>query len=132
MERGETMIAIGVGCRRGASQEAIAAMIKEALAATQVSGEPARLFSIDAKRDEAGLAGAAHALNLTIEFLSADALRAVEDKVETRSANTAARFGVASVSEAAALVGAGRDARLIAPRVAGSGVTIAVARGSGR
>jgi len=126
------MIAIGVGCRRGASQDAIAAMIKEALATTQGLGEPTRLFSVDAKRDEAGLAGAAHALNLPLEFLSIDALRAVEDKVATRSAQAAARFGVASVSEAAALAGAGRDARLIAPRVAGSGVTIAVARGSGR
>jgi cobalamin biosynthesis protein CbiG len=132
MERAETMIAIGVGCRRGASQEAIAAMIREALVATQASDEPARVFSIDAKRNEAGLVGAAQALNLPLEFLSADALREVEDKIATRSAQAEARFGVASVSEAAALAGAGRDARLIAPRVAGSGVTIAVARGSGR
>ena len=127
------MIAIGVGCRQGASQAEIAAMIQEALADAQIGGsEPACLFSIDAKRNEAGLVGAADALRLPLEFLSAEALRAAEDKIATRSAQAAARFGVASVSEAAALAGAGRDARLIAPRVARSNVTIAVARGSGR
>jgi cobalt-precorrin 5A hydrolase len=126
------MIAIGVGCRRGASQAEIAAMIQEALTKVQIGGEPASVFSLLAKRDEAGLIGAADALGLPLEFLSIDALRAVEHKIATRSARAATQFGVASVSEAAALAGAGRDARLIAPRVAGSGVTIAIARGGGR
>ena len=126
------MIAIGVGCRRGASEDAIAALVKEASKSAEGCGEPTRLFSIDVKRDEAGLVGAAAALGLPLEFLPVEALRAVEGKIATRSAQAEARFGVASVSEAAALVGAGRDARLIAPRVARSGVTVAVARGSGR
>jgi cobalamin biosynthesis protein CbiG len=132
MEHGETMIAIGIGCRRGAPQAEIAAMIKEALAKAQIGGEPMRLFTIDAKRDEAGLVGAADALGLPLEFFSVEALRSVEGKIATPSSQAAARFGVASISEAAALTGAGQDAYLIAPRVAGSSVTIAIARGSGR
>ncbi len=62
------MIAIGIGCRRGASQAQIAAAIQEALAKAQTAGEPASLFSIDAKRDEAGLVGAADELGLPLEF----------------------------------------------------------------
>ncbi len=126
------MIAIGIGCRRGASQAAIAAMIEQALAEARSLGESVRLFSIAAKRDEAGLIGAAQALDLPLEFLSVHALRAVEDKIATPSQRAQAAFGVASVSEAAALAGAGRGARLIAPRMVGDGVACAVAQGSGR
>jgi cobalt-precorrin 5A hydrolase len=128
----EAMIAIGVGCRRGAAKEAIAAMIGEALARFQGLGEPARLFSIERKRDEPGLLAAARELGLPLDFLSLDALRAVDDKVATRSPQAEAALGLASVSEAAALAGAGADARLIAPRVTGVGVTCAVAWGRGR
>lgn len=126
------MIAIGIGCRRGASQAAIAAMIEQALAQARSTGESVRLFSIEAKSGEAGLVGAAQALNLPLEFLSADALREVEGKVATPSRQAKAALGVASVSEAAALAGAGPGARLIAPRMIGDGVTCAIAQGSGR
>jgi cobalt-precorrin 5A hydrolase len=126
------MIAIGIGCRRGASQGAIAAMIEEALAKVQHLGEPTQIYSIDAKRDEEGLAGAARALDLPLAFLPPEALRAVADRIATRSARAEARFGVASVSEGSALAGAGRGARLIARRMIGDGVTCAIARGDGR
>lgn len=126
------MIAIGIGCRRGASKAEITTAIQEALAEAQISGEPTSLFSIDAKRDEAGLTGAAAALGLPLQFFSVEALRMVEDRIATRSAQAEMRFGIASVSEAAALIGAGRDATLVKPRVAGASVTIAIARGSGR
>ena len=128
------MIAIGIGCRRGASQAAITTMIERAraLALAQRLGESVRLFSIEAKSGEAGLVGAAQAMGLPLEFLPAGALRAVEDKIATPSPQAKAALGVASVSEAAALAGAGRDARLVVKRMIGDGVACAVARGSGR
>jgi cobalamin biosynthesis protein CbiG len=132
MGGGQAVIAIGIGCRRGASQAAIAAMIERALAQAQSLGESVRLFSIEAKSGEAGLVGAAQAMNLPLEFLPAASLREVEDKIATPSRHAAAAFGVASVSEAAALAGAGRGARLVAPRMVGGGVAGAVAQGWGR
>ncbi|HLH48781.1 MAG TPA: cobalamin biosynthesis protein [Roseiarcus sp.] len=126
------MIAIGIGCRRGASQAAIAAMIEQTLALTRTLNESVRLFSIEAKSGEAGLVDAAQAMNLPLEFLPAASLREVEDKIANPSRHAAAAFGVASVSEAAALAGAGPGARLIAPRMVGNGVACAVAQGSGR
>jgi cobalt-precorrin 5A hydrolase len=132
MDGDKAMIAIGIGCRRGASQAAIAAMIGKALAQVQSLREPTRLCSIEAKRNEQGLLAAARALNLPLQFFSLEALRAVENKIATRSLQAEAMFGVASVSETAALAGAGADARLIAPRMTGDGVTCAIAQGSGR
>jgi cobalt-precorrin 5A hydrolase len=41
----------------------------------------------------------------------------------------AALYGVGSVAEAAALVGAGEGARVIVPKFSGDGVSCAVARG---
>jgi len=126
------MIAVGIGCRSGAAKETILAIVRGALARVQIPGETARLFSIDRKRGERGLIAAARELNLPLDFLTPEMLRAVEHQVVTRSERAQAELGVCSVSEAAALVGAGVNARLVAPRVAAAGVTCAIARGLGR
>ncbi len=49
------MIAIGIGCRSGASKEAIIEIIAAALARAALAEETATLFTYDGKRDEAGL-----------------------------------------------------------------------------
>ncbi|MGO8800045.1 MAG: cobalamin biosynthesis protein [Roseiarcus sp.] len=126
------MIAIGIGCRSGAAKETILTIVRDVLARVQTPGETARLFSIDRKRGEPGLIAAAQDLGMPLDFLTSEMLRTVEDQVVTRSRRAEAELGIASVSEAAALVGAGLDARLVAPRVAAAGVTCAIARGSGR
>jgi cobalt-precorrin 5A hydrolase len=128
----QVMIAIGIGCRGGAAKEAILAIVRGAVARVQTPGETARLFSIDRKRGERGLIAAAQELDMPLDFLTPEMLRAVEGQVVTRSRRAEAEFGVASVSEAAALVGAGLNARLVAPRVGAAGVTCAIARGPGR
>jgi cobalt-precorrin 5A hydrolase len=127
----KAMIAIGIGCRRGAATEAIVAIVGEAVKQARLPDEPAHLFSIEHKRDEAGLAAAAAELGLPLDFLSPEALRAVEDRIATRSAHAKAALGVASVSEAAALAGGGADARLILPRIVRDGVACAIAQGRG-
>jgi len=126
------MMAIGIGCRRGASAQAIVAIVREALAQVWLPDEPAGLFSIEQKRDEPGLVAAAQALGLPLDFFPAEALRAVEDRIATRSSRAEILLGVASVSEAAALAGAGGDAGLVLPRIARDGATCAIARGRGR
>lgn len=122
------MIAIGIGCRKGASQEAILALIAQARAQLGVSeDETVMLFTYDGKRDEAGLNTAAQALALPLTYLSRDALLAVTDKVATRSAAAETALGLPSVAEAAALAGCGANGTLRVPRLTGDGVTCAIA-----
>jgi cobalt-precorrin 5A hydrolase len=128
----EIMIAIGIGCRRGIAKESFVEIIHEALSRIGDAAEVIELFTIEDKHDEAGLLAAAVDLHLPIRFLSRTALQSVEASIVTPSRQAESALGVASVSEAAALAGAGRDAVLIMPRIAGQGVTCAVARGDGR
>ncbi|HEY0147121.1 MAG TPA: cobalamin biosynthesis protein [Methylovirgula sp.] len=126
------MIAIGIGCRRGIAKEAFVEMIRQALSLIGDAAGVVELFTIEDKHDEAGLLAAAADLRLPIRFLSRAALQSVEASVVTPSPQAETAFGVASVSEAAALAGAGCGAVLIVPRIVGQGVTCAVARGGGR
>jgi cobalt-precorrin 5A hydrolase len=128
----EIMIAVGIGCRRGLAKESFVEIIRQALSVIEDANEVIELFSIEDKYDEAGLLAAAADLHLPIRFLSRIALQSVEASVVTPSRKAETALGVASVSEAAALAGAGRDAVLILSRIAGQGVTCAVARGEGR
>jgi cobalt-precorrin 5A hydrolase len=122
----ETMIAIGIGCRRGVPARAIEALIRRAL--TQASAATVGgLFTIEDKAGEPGLIEAANRLGLSLTFVGRDALRAQASHVQTRSPRAEAEFGVPSVAEAAALAGAGANANLIVPRIAADGVTCAIA-----
>lgn len=117
-------LAIGVGCRQGVSVEAIISLVGSAM-----TGLPAAagLFTIEDKRAEAGLAAAAEILALPLVFLSRQALAAMADHIATPSSAALARFGVPSVAEAAALSAFAGRARLVVPRRAEQGVTVAVA-----
>lgn len=126
------MIAVGIGCRRGAAADSIVEIVKHALVRADHTNEAVELFTIDDKRDEAGLLAAAAELRLPLTFLPRAALQGLEDRVVTHSRQAKAAFDVASVSEAASLAGAGRDAVLIVARIARQDVTCAVARGDGK
>lgn len=118
-------LAVGVGCRKAVSAEAVTAQVAAALA--PLSGPVVGLFTIAAKADEPGLRGAALALGLPLVALEPAALAAVAAKLTVRSARVEARFGVPSVAEAAALAAFAGQARLIVPRRAAAGVTVAIA-----
>ena len=120
-------IASGLGCRTGVSGEVIASLVRQALARIEQTGAAA-LFTVDAKRDEAGMAHAAQALTMPLHFLTQEALAVVADLAQTRSPRVEALFGVPSVAETAALAGAGAGAVLILPRIARDNVTCAIAR----
>jgi cobalt-precorrin 5A hydrolase len=121
------MIAIGLGCRKDCASEAIVKIVRRALAdCPDIDGAP-HLFSLADKSDEPGLRAAAQALGFDLAFLPREALAAATSRVLTHSAATQRQFGLASVAEAAALAGAGPDARLFAPRLAANGATCAIA-----
>ncbi len=82
-----------------------------------------------ASRQEAGFHEAAKTLGLDLVFLPLEALKARKGAAATHSPRVQAMFGVGSVAEAAALVGAGPGSRLLAPRIATSYVACALAAG---
>lgn len=122
-------LAIGIGARRGVGAAEVATLVREALPPLPARGETRwRLFTIDTKRDEAGLHEAARLLKTEIIFLPLEALLARENDVLTRSARVEALLGVGSVAEAAALAGAGPGSLLLGPRIASERATCAIAR----
>lgn len=118
-------LVVGVGCSRGAPAAEIlghldATLAEAGLAAASVTA----LASVDAKRDEPGLAEAARARRRPLRFHPAEELARVT--VPNPSAAAARAVGTPSVAEAAAL--AGGRAELVVPKRKTARVTVAVAR----
>lgn len=129
-----TRPAIGIGLRSGASAAALVAVVEAALArararAPELDFADAELFTVESKRGERGLREAAGLLSRRLVFFAPALLAAVDAKVKTRSALSLKHYGTGSVAEAAALAGAGAAARLLVPRLSGTGVTCAIAVG---
>lgn len=123
------MIVAGIGCRRGASAEAVLAALDAALCAAGLSREAVSSLATGApKAEEPGLRAAAERLGLPLVVVKEAALTAVEQHLLTSSAASRRATGSGSLSEAAALAAAGPASRLAAPRFIREGVTIAFAR----
>ena len=126
-DAGKTTVAIGIGCKRGCSSEAIVALIERAIAAAACAGTPAALFTHEAKRSEAGLVSAAKALALPLVFLDGQVLRQASLRAATNSPRVMAIFGLPSIAEAAALTGAGPSSVLLVARMSNGGASCAIA-----
>ncbi|MBG0778108.1 MAG: cobalamin biosynthesis protein [Desulfovibrionaceae bacterium] len=121
-------LAVGVGCNRGVAGSVILARVRGALERAGLA-EPsvAVLASVEAKRDEPGLAEAAGALGARLVFFPAAELARVA--VPNPSQAPLEAVGTPSVSEAAALLASGGE--LIVEKRAADGVTVAVALARG-
>ncbi len=120
-------LAVGIGCRAGVPVEAIVDLIEEALAQTGEEALPVALFTVADKQSEAGIAQAAALLGHPLVHLPRLALESVADRVTIRSDKVIELFGVPSIAEGSALAGAGANGRLLVPRKAARGATVAVA-----
>ena len=121
------MNAIGVGCRKGASAEAIVAIVREATGSLPAGALAAGLFTVADKRDEAGLTEAARRLGLPLTFLDRAVLALVAGDARSCSRRVEEIFGLPGIAETAALAGAGQGAVLLVPRLASTCVTCAIA-----
>jgi cobalt-precorrin 5A hydrolase len=121
------MIAIGIGCRRACSGEAIAALVRRALAQAGAGEGERCLFTDERKRTAANVAEAACALGLELHFLEFARLAAESPRAATRSARVERHIGLPSLAETAALAGAGTGGALIVARLAAGGATCAIA-----
>jgi cobalt-precorrin 5A hydrolase len=128
----EAMIVAGIGCRRGTLTEDIVNLIHAALARLEVQREELDAIATEAeKAKERGIEDAARCLSVRLISCRIENLEQVADLVMTHSPRVQALKGVPSIAEASALVAAGRNARLLGPRVATDKVTCAIAIGEG-
>ena len=119
------VLALGLGCRRGAELSEVLKAIEEILRRYNLSPKSLGvLASIEAKRDEPGLLDAANQLGLETRFFAAEELAGI--KTPNPSRLVIKHMGVASVCEASAILAAGRG-RLIAPKLILGRVTAAIA-----
>ena len=115
---------VGLGCRRGIPAEAIGVAVSKVFQDNGLRPEAvAEAASIDVKSDEAGLLEYCRERGWPVEFLSAERLNAVPGEF-SKSNFVRNTVGVDNVCERAAAASGGK---LIAPKTAISGVTVAVA-----
>ena len=120
-------LAVGVGCRAGVGAEVIVELVETALARAERGDLAVALFTVMEKQSEVGIAEAAARLGFPLVHLPKVALETVSDRVATRSEKVIELFGVPSIAEGSALAGAGAAGRLLFPRIADRGATVAVA-----
>jgi cobalt-precorrin 5A hydrolase len=123
----KAMIVAGIGCRKGAAAEQIIAAVQEALDCYGMDTSALGLLATgEVKRDEPGLTQAAAMLNVPLLILDAGRLKGAAPRCLTSSAASLEASGVPSLSEAAAIVAAGPNGRLLGPRLALDTVTCAL------
>ena len=123
-----TLVA-GLGCERGAEAAEILELIRESLAAEGLSEKAlACLASIDLKEDEAGILEAAAVLGLPLRLYGAEELERQTPRVTEPSNYVFETVGCHSVSEAAALAGAGEDGTLMVAKRKSARATCAIGR----
>jgi len=120
------MIVAGIGCRTGVTAAAVLALLGVAMQ----TAAPDALAVPAFRQAEPGIAEATTRLGLPILWVERDALKGAQGRCLTRSARAEAEVGLSCVAEAAALFATGPGARLILPRIAGGGVTCALAESS--
>ena len=127
------MIVAGIGAQKGVKAKDVLAAIDAALKIYLLKREAiAALCSSMSKSAEAGLIGAAKELGIECRAIAHPTLRRAAENTITESGASIAATGLASLSEAAALAGAGPRARLLGPRIAVGPVTCALATSEDR
>ncbi|ARW11464.1 cobalamin biosynthesis protein [Acetobacter ascendens] len=122
------MIFLGLGWNSRATLAQAQACIARALA--YHSGKELSALAVPAFRHATNLPlQVANCLGIRIVWVELAAMQQMNAHCQTVSARSMQHTGVASVSEACALVAAGPQGKLIVPRCSMNGVTCAVAEG---
>ncbi|MGK9233198.1 precorrin-3B C(17)-methyltransferase [Inquilinus limosus] len=122
------MLAVGVGCERGAEAAEIETLIRGTLAEAGLApGAVAALVSVDLKADEAGLQAAARALGLPLRVFDPATLETETPRLANPSEVVFREIGCHGVAEAAALAAAGPQGRLVVEKHKSRRSTCAVA-----
>jgi cobalt-precorrin 5A hydrolase len=109
-------LVIGLGFRDQATAQSIGEVLADVAARAAHPGVATVLAVVEDKAAHPGLLAAVQATPFPVETVTAEALRAVDLRVTTRSERVFKQRGVGSVCEAAALAAAGAGARLVVTR----------------
>lgn len=123
------VLAVGVGCERGADPAALRTLVTETLESAGLApGAVALVASIDVKMDEPAVHAAAGALDVPARFFTAGMLERQTPRLATPSDAVYRAVGCHGVAEAAALAAAGPASTLVVTKRKGDGVTCAIAQ----
>lgn len=118
---------LGIGCRRGKTEEEIACTVKELLLQARISMQDiSGAASIDLKKDEAGLLDFCRRHKLPFETYPAERLQEIPGDFSS-SCFVKKTTGADNVCERSALCLAGENSRLVHRKYANNGVTAALA-----
>ena len=121
---------VGIGCKRGTSEELIRSAYEGALKKAGAYGyQVASLASVDLKADEKGLLDFANSMNLPIHFYKAEELKKISDEYGlTVSKFVEKTIGVGNVCQSAALMESMKGKTLL-PKTKFVSATVAIALG---
>jgi cobalt-precorrin 5A hydrolase/precorrin-3B C17-methyltransferase len=122
------VLALGVGCERGAPPAELARLVARTLARHRLAPAAiAGVFSIDLKADEAAVHALARRLGVPARFFDAATLERQTPRLANPSDAVFRATGCHGVAEGAALAAAGRRGRLIVAKRKSARATCAVA-----
>ncbi|HYG89688.1 MAG TPA: precorrin-3B C(17)-methyltransferase [Azospirillum sp.] len=122
------VLAVGVGCERGADPAEVVALVRATLAeAGLAEGAVALVTSLDLKADEPAVHAVAHELGVPARFFDAARLEQEAPRLATPSETVFREVGCHGVAEGSALAAAGPDGALIVPKRRSARATCAVA-----
>jgi cobalt-precorrin 5A hydrolase len=124
-------VAVGLGSRKNVADDDIVELVNSALSQVNIPLERVdRLATVEIKRDSLCMNKAAEKLGLNLEFISIEDLRAFRhEDLSPDSELVKKKIGVGGVCERAALITAGKKAKLVLKKTKAKGVTVAVAEG---
>jgi cobalt-precorrin 5A hydrolase len=127
------MIVAGIGCRRHITADDLETVVHMALGVFRLPAERLALVATErGKAADPAFAEVARRLSVQLVPCTIEELDRVGGQVLTTSKRALETKGVPSIAEASALVVAGRNGRLLGPRVATATATCAIAEGDGR
>lgn len=122
------MIAAGIGCRKDCTRADIIAAISIALRQANLTMQSVNLLCAPSfKMPASEITAVAETLERPLVFIDLDALANRDAETLSHSPQVASLFGVSSVAETAALVGAGATSHLYGPRIVFGSATCALA-----
>lgn len=123
------VLALGVGCERGADPEEVVELAHRALSRHELAPEAvACVASLDIKAGEPAVEAVAAHLGVPFRVFDAQTLEAETPRLAHPSEAVFRATGCHGVAEGAALAAAGPDGKLIAPKVRSTRATCAVAQ----
>ena len=126
------VLALGVGCERGADAGELIGLAEESLAEARLAaGAVACVCSLDLKSDEPAVEALARHLGVPTRLFAAHELEALTSRLANPSETVFREVGCHGVAEGAALAAAGTESQLVAEKRKKTRSTCAIARSRG-